>query len=68
MSKSILRSSTSSEPESDIPFTLNEISAWFGPFQVDWDYENETAPFLGMFGLPASARLLDESGCEKMQP
>jgi lipopolysaccharide transport system ATP-binding protein len=25
---------------------------WFGPLEVRWDYENEAAPFLGMFGLP----------------
>src|SRR5688572_1316215 len=26
-----------------------------GPITIHWDYENETAPFLGMFGLAASA-------------
>ena len=25
---------------------------WFGPLEVRWDYENEAAPFLGLFGLP----------------
>ncbi len=30
---------------------------WIGPLQTLWDYENETAPFLGLFGLPATARL-----------
>lgn len=31
---------------------------WFGPLQVDWDYETEKAPFLGMFGLPAEGKLV----------
>ena len=31
-----------------------DTTGWFGPFRVDWDYEKESAPFLGMFGLPAS--------------
>lgn len=31
---------------------------WFGPLQINWDYEMETAPFLGMFGLPARATLI----------
>ncbi|HYN55498.1 MAG TPA: ABC transporter ATP-binding protein [Methylotenera sp.] len=30
---------------------------WFGPFQIHWDYENQVAPFLGMFGLPIRGRL-----------
>lgn len=35
-----------------------DTTDWFGPFRVDWDYEAEAAPFLGMFGLPASGRLI----------
>lgn len=31
---------------------------WFGPLQINWDYEMEIAPFLGMFGLPARAKLI----------
>lgn len=31
---------------------------WFGPIQIDWNYELEKAPFLGMFGLPARLKLL----------
>ena len=27
-----------------------------GPIKVEWDYENETAPFLGQVGLPASCK------------
>lgn len=30
---------------------------WFGPMSVRWDYQNEPAPFLGMFGLPVTGRL-----------
>jgi lipopolysaccharide transport system ATP-binding protein len=33
-------------------------TGWIGPFQVDWDYENDVAPFWGMFGLPMRAELL----------
>jgi lipopolysaccharide transport system ATP-binding protein len=25
---------------------------WLGPLEVSWDYENQMAPFLGMFGIP----------------
>ncbi|HZZ95333.1 MAG TPA: ABC transporter ATP-binding protein [Usitatibacter sp.] len=31
---------------------------WIGPFEVRWDYDRDTAPFLGMFGLPIRGRLL----------
>lgn len=31
-----------------------DSTGWFGPFRVDWNYEKDAAPFLGMFGLPAS--------------
>lgn len=37
-------------------------TAWFGPLQVDWDYEMEMAPFLGMFGLPARAKFTSSEG------
>lgn len=36
-------------------------TGWIGPFQIHWDYENQTAPFLGMFGLPVRGELV-ESG------
>ena len=29
---------------------------WAGPIKVDWDYENQLAPFLGMFGPPLTVR------------
>jgi lipopolysaccharide transport system ATP-binding protein len=32
---------------------------WFGPLQIDWDYANERAPFLGMVGLPIKCRRID---------
>lgn len=35
---------------------------YFGPLHVDWNYEKEKAPFLGMFGLPARAKLLPNKG------
>ena len=31
-----------------------DSSPQLGPISVQWDYENEPAPFLGMFGLPVS--------------
>jgi lipopolysaccharide transport system ATP-binding protein len=32
-----------------------DTSEAIGPITVQWDYENEVAPFLGMFGPPATA-------------
>jgi hypothetical protein len=32
-----------------------DTSGWLGLINVQWDYKNERAPFLGMFGLPISA-------------
>ena len=37
-----------------------DATSWFGPLAVQWDYEHERAPFHGMFGLPAQARLVVE--------
>jgi lipopolysaccharide transport system ATP-binding protein len=37
-----------------------ESTGWFGPLQVQWDYEHEVAPFLGQAGLPVSARFTPE--------
>ncbi len=34
---------------------LDETS-WIGPLRISWDYEQAKAPFLGMFGLPATGR------------
>ncbi len=33
---------------------LHEIND-LGPIQINWDYENDTAPFLGQVGLPCKA-------------
>jgi lipopolysaccharide transport system ATP-binding protein len=33
-----------------------DSSAAIGPIAIQWDYEAETAPFLGMCGLPARAK------------
>ena len=35
--------------------TIDKVSP-IGPIIVIWDYENETAPFLGQVGLPASCK------------
>jgi lipopolysaccharide transport system ATP-binding protein len=31
-------------------------TGWIGPITVEWDYQGQTAPFLGMFGLPFRCR------------
>ena len=31
---------------------------WIGPIHIEWNYETQRAPFLGMFGLPARAKLV----------
>lgn len=33
-------------------------SPWLGPLQIQWEYETQKAPFLGMFGLPTIARFM----------
>ena len=35
-----------------------DASEWFGVLHVQWEYEQRRAPFLGMFGLPATGRFL----------
>jgi lipopolysaccharide transport system ATP-binding protein len=35
-------------------------SPWLGPIEITWDYENERAPFLGMFGPPTRARFISK--------
>ncbi|BEP95505.1 hypothetical protein GmRootA79_38890 [Acidovorax sp. A79] len=46
--------------ESQVPNQGVELDStgWFGPLEVRWDYENEPAPFLGMFGLPVRGALV----------
>ncbi|MES2355808.1 MAG: ABC transporter ATP-binding protein [Pseudomonadota bacterium] len=34
-----------------------DTTNWFGPLRVIWNYEENPAPFLGMFGLPMVGRL-----------
>jgi lipopolysaccharide transport system ATP-binding protein len=34
----------------------SDATPWAGPIKVDWDYENRSAPFLGMFGPPVTVR------------
>lgn len=31
---------------------------WLGPLLIDWNYELEKAPFLGMFGVPVQCRYI----------
>ncbi len=38
--------------------TVLDDTGWLGPLRIDWDYERETAPFLGMFGLPMRVELI----------
>ena len=38
--------------------TVLDDTGWLGPLRIDWDYDRETAPFLGMFGLPMRAQLI----------
>ena len=37
---------------------------WLGPLTVCWDYENEKAPWLGMFGIPFSLTFIHPSEME----
>jgi lipopolysaccharide transport system ATP-binding protein len=36
--------------------TRSDATPWAGPIKVDWDYENQSAPFLGLFGPPVTVR------------
>ncbi|MDO9262827.1 MAG: ABC transporter ATP-binding protein [Desulfosalsimonadaceae bacterium] len=49
----------------DLPNRGRNIDStpWLGPLAVAWDYENERAPFMGMFGLPCVGSLIDV-GCD----
>jgi lipopolysaccharide transport system ATP-binding protein len=42
-------------------------SGWLGPLAVEWDYQRQTAPFLGMFGVPYRCRLADAHAAESAQ-
>lgn len=43
------------EPGESGPQPL-DATGWFGPITVAWDYASQTAPFLGMFGLPMTGQ------------
>jgi lipopolysaccharide transport system ATP-binding protein len=43
-----------------------DTTDWFGPFRIDWNYETETAPFLGMFGLSVSGSLVYPDGFKSL--
>lgn len=45
-----------------------DTTGWFGPFRIDWNYETEFAPFLGMFCIPASAQLMTVNGEQTLSP
>lgn len=36
---------------------LLDQTDWLGPLQINWDYESERAPFLGMCGLPVRSHV-----------
>lgn len=36
-----------------------DAGEWFGPVLIMWDYNEERAPFMGMFGLPALGHFLE---------
>ncbi len=38
--------------------TIDE-TPWLGPLNIEWDYENHKAPFLGMFDLPVTCSFDD---------
>ena len=45
-------------PSSPNQGTVLDETGWIGPLRVEWDYESERAPFLGMFGLPVRTKLI----------
>lgn len=47
-------------PIYSIPETgkIIEESPWLGPITITWDFENEKAPWFGMFGLPVKSRFI----------
>lgn len=46
--------------ESNVPNRGERIdeTPWLGPLQIEWDYEHQKAPFLGMFGIPAGIQAI----------
>jgi len=41
---------------------------WLGPIAINWDYEQEPAPFLGMFNLPAQIKFAAKANPRPPQP
>lgn len=46
---------------------LSSMTEWFGPLQISWDYENKSALFLGMFGLPMQGSVITKKLIEQKQ-
>lgn len=42
--------------------TQLDETPWLGPLRIQWEYETQKAPFLGMFGLPTIARFRSMEG------
>jgi lipopolysaccharide transport system ATP-binding protein len=45
-----------------LPIALNQgelldQTGWLGPLQINWNFELDRAPFMGMFGLPVRAHI-----------
>lgn len=36
-----------------------DATPWLGPIGITFDYENQVAPFLGMFGIPSEGRFMN---------
>ncbi|WP_373499489.1 ABC transporter ATP-binding protein [Desulfococcus sp.] len=36
-----------------------DATPWLGPIGITWDYENQVAPFFGMFGIPSEGRFMN---------
>ncbi len=43
---------------------LLDQTSWLGPLLIDWNYELEKAPFMGMFGLPVRSHIMFKQKCE----
>ena len=43
---------------------LLDQTGWLGPLLIDWNYELEKAPFMGMFGLPVRSHVMFKEKCE----
>ena len=43
---------------------LLDQTGWLGPLLINWNYEFEKAPFMGMFGLPVRVHVMFKEKCE----